>query len=60
MSNTRGIILTQYVTIPRNNTHKDDVVGFFAKKSGELVVYVNGRVASSVMAEGFDMDGDGT
>ena len=29
-------------------------------KSGELVVYVNGRVVSSVMTEGFDMDGDGT
>ena len=23
MSNTRGIILTQYVTIPRNNIHND-------------------------------------
>ena len=25
-----------------------------------LVVYVNGRVVSSVVTEGFDMNGDGT
>lgn len=33
---------------------RDDVVGLFAKKSGELVVYVNGRVVSRVVTEGFD------
>ena len=33
---------------------RDDVVGLFAKKCGELVVYVNGRVVSSVVTEGFD------
>lgn len=33
---------------------REDTVGLFAKRSGELVLYVNGRVVSSVVTDGLD------